>query len=140
MNAVFMSLFRYAQASLLSFMVNFGLTVGLHEVAGLPEEAAYAIALLTVFVGNFLTLRHYVYRTVPASIWGHGAKYAAASVSFRCSEYLTFLVVHTWLGLDYRLAVVGISGTSALCKFVFYRWLFEGAMWGNRSPAAHQGS
>lgn len=116
---------RYAQVSGLSFAVNIGLTVFLHEVCCVPEELAFAIALIVVFLMNFVAMRHYIY----AGNGGHAGKqfimYAGSALVFRGSEYLTFLILHSWLRLDYRLAVIGVAVGFACAKFFYYRLVFE---------------
>ena len=62
------ALFRWAQLSCASFVINFGLTVVLHEWGHMSEEAAFAMALAVVLVMNFLLMRWYVYETKTGAI------------------------------------------------------------------------
>jgi putative flippase GtrA len=120
------SFLRFLVLSGLSFVVNLGLTVGLHELLAVPERWSFVIALVTVFTMNFLLLRHFVYDGQQGSIAGQLAGYTASAGAFRLLEYLAFLVLLGWLDADYRLVVVGVLAVSAILKFLTYRFLFEG--------------
>ena len=61
---------RFVIASAVSFGMNLGLAVVLHEIVGLSEELAYAISLAVAFVTSFLLMRYYVY---PGGAAGAGA-------------------------------------------------------------------
>ena len=125
------ALFRWAQLSCASFVINFGLTVVLHEWGQMSEEAAFAMALAVVLVMNFLLMRWYVYETKAGAIWQQFGLYLCSAIVFRATEYGAFLLWHTWHGSDYRLAVVGISVISFGVKFFYYRLLFG---WRGRLP------
>jgi putative flippase GtrA len=118
------ALFRWAQLSCISFVINFGLTVVLHEWGQMSEEAAFAVALAVVLVMNFLLMRWYVYETKAGAIWQQFGLYLCSAIVFRATEYGAFLLWHTWYGSDYRLVVVGISVISSGVKFFYYRFLF----------------
>lgn len=114
------SLVRFGIVTVITFALSFGLTILLHEVAGAPEELAYAVALATVFCTSFAFLRWYIYgrRTgpiVPQFFW-----YGLSALGFRGSEYLAFLVLHTWLDTPYILAMLVIQGASFVAKFLYY--------------------
>jgi hypothetical protein len=119
------ALFRWAQLSCASFVINFGLTVVLHEWGQMSEEAAFAMALAVVLVMNFLLMRWYVYETKAGAIWQQFGLYLCSAIVFRATEYGAFLLWHTWWGSDYRVAVVSITAISAGLKFFYYRVLFE---------------
>ena len=125
------ALFRWAQLSCASFVVNFGLTVVLHEWGRMSAEAAFAMALAVVLVMNFLLMRWYVYQTKASAIWQQFGLYLCSAIVFRAAEYGAFLLWHTWYGNDYRVAVVGISVISSGVKFFYYRFLFD---WRARLP------
>jgi len=116
---------RYAQVSCLSFVVNIGLTIFLHEVCAVPEEIAFAVAIVVVFLMNFTAMRHYIYKGSSGPLGGQFATFAVSSIGFRGTEYLGFLVLHSWLGFDYRVVVVGVTGVSAGVKFLYYKFVFE---------------
>lgn len=112
---------KFGLLSITSFVVNIGLTVFLHEVIGLVEEVAYPISLIVVFLINFVSLRHFVYDARSGSIRKQFATFLLSSLGFRGSEYLTFLLIHTWIGIRYTIAIVAISTTSAFVKFFYYK-------------------
>jgi GtrA-like protein len=118
------ALFRWAQLSCASFVINFGLTVVLHEWGQVPAEAAFAVSLAVVLVMNFLLMRWYVYETKAGAIWQKFSLYFCSAIVFRATEYGAFLLWHTWYGSDYRLALVSISVISSGVKFFYYRILF----------------
>ena len=120
------TLVRYIQISGLSFVVNVGLTIVLHEVCVLPEELAYAVALVVVFLMNFFAMRHYIYNGTRGTVGRQFAVYTGSAIGFRLSEYVVFLVLHTWLLGDYRMVVIGIATVAASAKFLYYRFVFEG--------------
>ena len=124
-------LFRWAQLTCASFVINFGLTVVLHEWGQMSEEAAFAMALAVVLVMNFLLMRWYVYETKAGAIWQQFGLYLCSAIVFRATEYGAFLLWHTWHGTDYRIAVVGISVISFGVKFFYYLLLFG---WRGRLP------
>lgn len=51
---------KYVTLSAVGLLINLGLTIGLHEVCGLAEEASFLLALVVIFFGNFVGLRFYV--------------------------------------------------------------------------------
>jgi putative flippase GtrA len=124
---------RFALLGGSSFALNFGITVGLHQVAGVREEIAFAVALATVFTMNFLGMRHFVYPGEHRSAGRQLVLFAISSASFRALEYLAFLVLHTWLRLPYTLVLVVVLGASFVAKYGFYKvWVF--ARIGRKAP------
>jgi hypothetical protein len=119
------ALFRFFQLSCVSFVTNFGLTLGLHEWGRLSEETAFALALAAVLVLNFVVMRWYIYAPPTGALWHQFGLYLGSACGFRAAEYGAFLLWHTWYGSDYRLAVGGITVLSAALKFFYYRLLFE---------------
>ena len=118
-------LFRFAQMSVGSFAVMFGSTVALHEWCGLPEEASFAIALVVVFVMNFMIMRYYVYSGRAGNVKRQFALYVVSAIGFRTFEYLAFLGLLYSLDADYRLIVIAVTLVAAFVKFIYYRFLFE---------------
>jgi len=125
------ALFRWAQLSCASFVVNFGLTVVLHEWGRMSAEGAFAVALAVVLVMNFFLMRWYVYQAKAGTMWQQFGLYLCSAIVFRATEYGAFLLWHTWYGNDYRVAVVGILVISSGVKFFYYRLLFD---WRARLP------
>lgn len=121
------SLYRFALLSGISFTLNFGLTVLLHEWLAVPQEAAFAVSLVTVFVVNFLACRYVVFDGRGGSAKKQLALFTITSVVFRGSEYVVFLLVHTLAGVEYRVAILSILAVSAVLKFFTYRTaIFKG--------------
>lgn len=111
---------RFALQSALSFAMNFGLTVLLHEEVGMREEGAFALVLSLTTVMNFLLLRYFVYPGRHGAFFRQFGFFAASSLGFRCLEYALFLIFHTWLGFAYRLVIVGTLVTTFITKFFYY--------------------
>lgn len=113
-------LIRFIGLTGLSFVINFGLTIGLHELAGVSEEIAYAIALGILFFVNFIVMRVYVF----AGGEGHAGKqlllHGFSAAGFRGLEYVAFLLIHSRMGMQYILAILLIQSCSFLAKFFFY--------------------
>lgn len=119
--------FRWCAVGGVNLGINAGLTALLHEVAGMPEEGAYAVSLAVVFVLNFFTSRHYVFKSGDGDSGGQLLRFLAAALLFRGLEYLAFLLVHTVLGVYYLVAVIGVQVVSFVAKFFFYgKFVFVG--------------
>lgn len=114
------SFLRFCLTTVLSMVVNFGLTIALHELARWPEELAYAVALVTVLLMNFVLLRSYVFSARHIEPGRQLALFALSTAGFRLSEYLAFLLLHTWLGMYYVLAMFLVQGTAFVTKFFYY--------------------
>jgi putative flippase GtrA len=112
---------RYLIITGLSFLTNIGLTVFSTEVLTFPEEVSYAIALVTVFVMNFLFMRYYIYVSREQSAKRQFLLYGMSAVGFRGVEYISFLIIHTWLAVQYALAIIEIQVCSAMVKFFYYK-------------------
>jgi putative flippase GtrA len=116
---------RFLQVSGLSFLVNLGMTIFIHEVLGISAEAAFAIALIAVFVMNFYTLRYYVYQGQNRPAGRQFLEYTSSTLGFRGLEYLAFLLFYTWYGYEYRLVLIIVLVCSTIMKFLWYRYIFE---------------
>ena len=103
-----------------SFATNAGLTVLLHEVLGVPTELAFLAGMATVMAINFVAGRR-IFEARDGDARTQLARFVASAIGFRAAEYVAFLVIHTWLGADYRLAVCGVLLVSFLAKFFFFR-------------------
>jgi putative flippase GtrA len=114
-------LFRFGALGGVGFVVNFGLTALLHELVGLSEELSFAIALAAVFFGNFFSLRHLVFEAAAGDAKRQLVHYAFASFGFRFAQWLSFVALHTWLGVPYLIAVTVVLGIWFLVKFGYYR-------------------
>ena len=85
---------RYFFVTGLSFITNLSLTVFFTEVLNLPEEVSFAIALITVFVMNFLFMRYYIYLSQEGSATRQFIMYTFSAFGFRGLEYIAFLIFH----------------------------------------------
>lgn len=112
---------RYALASAFSFLFVIGCTAALHELVGLSETLAPALALLLAFVVNFVLLRTYVFPGQSAPLGRQIAETAVTSLAFRAFEYGVFLVFHLGLDVNYLIATGASVCVSALGKFFVYR-------------------
>ncbi len=122
MRRLFGEMTRFGLLGGLSFAINVGLTVLVTEVLGAPAELAFALALATVLFVNFMTCRHLVFKgAAERDTASQFSLFVASSLAFRGLEYAAFLIVHTVLGVQYLVAVVGILVVSMLMKFVFFR-------------------
>jgi putative flippase GtrA len=121
MQARFGDLWRYAVASAFSFVFVIGLTAALHELAGVSETLAPAIALVVALFVNFALLRLWVFPGQEASIGRQFAETAATSIVFRAVEYAIFLGLHLGLDLNYLVATGASVCISAVAKFFVYR-------------------
>ena len=112
---------RYAVASAFSFVMILGLSACFHEIAGLSETLAVALALAVAFAVNFTLLRTWVFPGQVAPVGRQALATAATSVTFRLLEYAIFLGLHLGVGLDYLVATGASLCVSAAGKFAVYR-------------------
>jgi putative flippase GtrA len=116
---------RFVLLGAISFTTNLGITAGLHELAGVSPDVAFAVGLATVFVLNFAVMRWWVFPDSGLSIGRQLAGFALTSVGFRASEFLVFLLLRHVAGTYYLLAAAGTLCVSMLVKyFVYGSWLF----------------
>lgn len=125
---------RYLAMSGLSFMISVGLTVSLHEVLGVPEESAAAVALATAFVVNFVTVRQFVFRNTNDP-FPQMVRFGLTSIVFRIVEYLFFLLLHSHLGVFYVVALIVTLVTSLVLKYLCYRYFVFGPRRGEDAKA-----
>ena len=119
------SVLRSLLASAFCFAFNMATLITLVESFDVQKEVAFATSQIVIFFTSFVLLRYYVYNSRGSGILAQFAAYAVSALAFRGSEYVAFLVLHTWLGGEYRLCAIGILATSTIVKFLYYRWLFE---------------
>ena len=112
---------RFAILSVASFAVTLGTTAWCHEILGLPEEAAYLVALIVALFQNFLGMRYYVYPGSDTPFLVQLAQFLGSSVAFRLAEFSAFLALHTWAGVPYLIAAATVMVSSFVAKFFFYR-------------------
>jgi putative flippase GtrA len=121
MQARFDDLWRYAVASAFSFVFVIALTAVLHELAGVSETLAPAIALVAALFVNFALLRLWVFPHQEASLGRQFAETAATSIAFRAVEYAIFIGLHLGLDLNYLVATGTSVCISAVAKSFVYR-------------------
>lgn len=127
---------RYAVASAFSFVFILAATAVLHELLGVSETLAPAIALVAALVVNFVLLRTWVFPGQEVH-WGRQlAETAVTSAAFRAIEYAIFLGLHLGLGLNYLLATGMSVCISALAKFGVYREIVFNRARSDSSPAS----
>jgi putative flippase GtrA len=112
--------FRFVLLSGLSFALNYGLTVGLHEYAGFAPDVAFAIALAAVFVVNFFVMRFYVYRATAASLRSQLPRYVVSAILFRIVQQRLFAWIHMHDWLPYKVNVVVVLALFTIVKFFFW--------------------
>jgi putative flippase GtrA len=111
----------------ISFVVNLGVTIGLHEGIGTRPELAYGVALITVFLMNFIFFRYYVFvQEHPSPIGQQFLIYAGSAIGFRLMEYASFFIIHSLFGLYYVTTVILVQGVAFIVKFFFYGKVFHG--------------
>jgi putative flippase GtrA len=112
---------RFAAMGGIGFALNVGITVGLHEGLGAPEELAFGVALVIVFVFSFVTSRYLIFEgAAGGDARKQLVKFAVSNAGFRVAEYVGFLVFHTVLGVPYVVAIVAVLAVSFLTKFFTY--------------------
>jgi len=113
-------LIRFGLVGVVVFGVSLGLTALLHELLGMSEELAFGITLVVVLLGGFAANRYVVFDASGGDARRQGAHYAAAALSFRGLQYLSFLALHTWLGVPYVPAIIVVLGFWFLIKYAYY--------------------
>ena len=121
MKATLLAMTRFLALSGLSFGMNLGLTVLFHEVLNLSQEASLATAMVLVSVMNFIGCRYFVFETSDAGLAKQLVMFYASWLPFRGLEYLLFLVLHTWLNMNYVAAVVLVQLIAFMSKFLYFR-------------------
>lgn len=118
-------LLRFGVQTVVSFGLNVGITVGLHELMGVRESVAFAVALAVVFVVNFLSLRYFVYRAAD----GHGGKqltmFAVSTLVFRGGEWVAFYVIHDVFAAPPYPTLIGVLFASFVVKYFYYGFVFR---------------
>ena len=109
---------RYILGGLGGLVVSVGVTAFLREVAGLPVELSFAIALVVVFSFHFAANALFVFRSgADRQIF---ARYAVAALAFRSLDFLLFKGLLDLASLDYRVAIVLAVLVSNSVKFFVY--------------------
>ena len=131
-HALLAQLARFGASTGLSAGFTFGFPVLLHEWGGVSEKVSVGVGFATAYLLNILLLRLFVFRS-KGSWRAQLTRYLPMNGLFRFAEYLTFIVLLEKLGIDYRVAMLAVLGTSAIIKFFAYRWVFADRPAGTRS-------
>lgn len=117
---------RYLVFSGVSFCLNLGTTATLHEAFGVAPEVAFAIALVLVFIVNFIGLRWWIFAGTERPLGSQFVAFGLSSLVFRALEYAGYLVLLRALGLPYLIAAIATIGVSFVAKYIVYdTWLFS---------------
>lgn len=119
-NPVVSRLLRFGALGVASFFANLGITVALHDLLGTSAEAAYAVALCTVMIMNFLLCRYFVFDARGGSLKAQALQFLAGACLFRGAEYIGFLLLHSLLGVQYVITIVVVQVLAFLGKFAFF--------------------
>jgi len=114
------SFFRFCVMTVIAFGIHVGVSALLHEGFHVAEELAVAVALITVFTGNYFLQRYYVYQAREGDPRRQLLLYFLSSLGFRGAEYLSFLLVHSVIGVQYLAAYIGVLLVSFMIKFFYY--------------------
>jgi hypothetical protein len=106
-------------------VLNIGITIFFHELLKFSEEIAFAIALLIIFVLNFILFRFFIFEDSFTPLSAQFINYSLFAAGFRLSEYLVFLFFHTFIGIDYKLVTTCTLVISSITKYFAYRFLFN---------------
>lgn len=117
-------LLRFGGLTALSFALNLGISTALTEWAGWAPGNAYSVALSVVLAVNFTAMRFVVFRASGQGALGQLAGFLVSSLVFRAAERLLFEWISVRGGVQYQLAIIGISVGSAAVKYVFYGLTF----------------
>jgi len=111
---------RYVVMSCGSALLTLGVPFTLHEGLSVPPDIAVALGLSAAFVVNFTTARAYVFKK-NGPVATQLSRFALVSVLFRLTEYLGFLLLYRFIGIQYMIANICVLLTSFCIKFFVYK-------------------
>ena len=111
---------RYLLMSGVSALLSLGIPFILHEGFAVRPDIAVAFGLATAFVVNFVTAKLFVFRK-RGSVKTQISHYTLVSLAFRSGEYLSFLFLHSLLGVQYMIATASVLFLSFGLKFFIYK-------------------
>jgi len=117
---------RFVGAGVVSYLLGAGLSWLLKEFFNLPSEAAVAISLCVMLVTNYALNRIFVFRAGSGTTGGF-LRFAVTSGAMRGVEYLIFLGLLHYAGLNYLVAFSGALVISNVAKFLLYRTVVFGS-------------
>lgn len=119
------SLVRYLGIGLSSFIIDFGLLVGLRDLVGTPLWLATSVGFWASVIFNFLANRHLAF-AASGGLHVHAARYG---ILLGANYLVTLLVVSLFarLGLGYQVGkVVAVAGTTCWNYLLYRCWVFGG--------------
>ncbi len=115
---------RYVLTGLAGLAVSLAVTVLMHEGAGLPADAAFAVALGVVFAFQFLANAFFVFDS--GADRNAFLRYAGSALVFRLADFLLFAGLRELAAPYYVAAALAVLVTN-LAKFLVYRnFVFTG--------------
>lgn len=111
---------KIAGLGVISAGLNISITVVLHEILGVMVEVSFLVGISTVMIVNFFAARS-IFRAQGGDSRRQFVMFVISSLCFRGGQYLSFLALHTWLGIPYLLAIIVVLGAFFLFKFFFFR-------------------
>ncbi len=115
---------RFLVVGGLSFLIDFGLLVLLHEVVGLDLIVATPVAFLASLVANYLLQRLYAFRAT-TGIGPSAVKYLAL-VAFNTVATSLIVAGSEQLGLGYEIGKVLSTALMTVWNFFLYKhWIFR---------------
>lgn len=115
---------KFGILSVLSVFLTLSVTITAHEVLTFTEEVSYCLALVVVFLVNFLGMRYFVYpkNNHKKHLVRQFLEFLITSFLFRSIEFLLFIVIHSWFGINYLIAIMLVMIVSIIGKFIFYKY------------------
>jgi putative flippase GtrA len=110
---------RFLGVGLVSFGFGIFLSAFLHEIIGLPQQAAVGLSLGVLFATNFWLARRFIFRSAGRA-QRQVLSFVVTSATMRAFEYLSFLLL-TSFGGHYLVALSVSMAVSSLLKFFLYR-------------------
>ena len=102
---------RFLGVGFITFPVGIGVSALAHEILGLPERVAAAIALSVLLVLGFFLSRRYVFVS-NAQIARQAWRFLLVAAAVRGAEYALFLALYTVGSVNYLLSLVTALGIS----------------------------
>ena len=106
-NQVKTGLLNFGFISLLNFFGMMGCTIFFKEQLGYSKETAGALALIVLFLANFLAFRYVVYKSQRMKIQQQFMRYTLVMILVYIVEYLAY--VRLSRAMDYRMAIVTVT-------------------------------
>lgn len=123
-NPVFGQLFRFLVNGLTATAVHFGVLHVCIEVLHVPLAAlANGIAALFGIAASFLGNRYFVFAGRSGSALRQGSLFVVVYATIAVLHTLLMFVWADWLGLDYRIGFVLITGVQMVFSFLINKFV-----------------